>query len=211
MRMIETMQADRTGIGALTAGMLLLGLLWLGPLPALARGSFTMHMVLHLTVMLVAAPLLAFALVRLVRIRPRGGWLIIGLAGAAAEMAVVWGWHVPRLHQAAMRYPAAFALQQASFLLAGLLVWLPGFAGSGRRAAGAAALTMAASFAHMSMLGVLLTTAPRLIYGASGGDTAFGLSPLDDQRLGGVLMAVAGGLPYMLGGMYFAARFLSEE
>lgn len=211
MRAAGAIRPDRPGVGALTLALFLLGLLWLGPFPALARTSFTMHMFLHLAVMLVAAPVLAFALVRLIRPRPRGGWLALGLAGAGAEMVVVWGWHVPLLHHAAMGSSAIFALQQASFLLAGLLVWLPGLAGTGRRAAGAAALTMAASFAHMSMLGVLLTTAPRLIYGMSTGAEALGLSPMDDQRLGGVLMAVAGGLPYMLGGMYFAARFLSEE
>jgi putative membrane protein len=191
----------------LAAAILLLVALWGGPLPAMARVSFTSHMVLHLSVMVLAAPLLALGAARLARRPERTAGLGLAVGGAIAEFAVVWGWHLPAFHEAAALVPAAFAAQQASFLGAGLLVWLPGLAGTGHRAAAAGTVAMLVSFMHMSMLGVLLATAPRAIYppGVCGG---FGLSPIDDQRLGGALMAVVGALPYLAGGLVFAARFL---
>lgn len=192
----------------LALGLALLGLLWAGPLPVWARLAFTGHMVLHLGVMVLAAPLLALGLARWVGPRAGGGWLPLAIAASVAELAVVWAWHAPAAHQAAALRPGLFWLQQASFLAVGLAVWLPGFAGAGRAAAGAAVLAMAMSLMHMSMLGALLTTAPRLIYSPDLCGGAFGLGPLDDQRLGGVLMAVGGGLPYLLGGLAFAWRLL---
>jgi cytochrome c oxidase assembly factor CtaG len=44
---------------------------------------------------------------------------------------------------------------------------------------------------HLNVLGALLTLAPRALYGAYTG--AYGLSALEDQQLGGVLMWVVGG------------------
>jgi cytochrome c oxidase assembly factor CtaG len=44
---------------------------------------------------------------------------------------------------------------------------------------------------HLNVLGALITLAPRALYGAYAG--AYGLSALEDQQLGGVLMWVMGG------------------
>ncbi|MBM9593011.1 cytochrome c oxidase assembly protein [Roseitranquillus sediminis] len=194
----------------LAASLVLLTWLWLGPMPELARISFSAHMALHLSVMLLAAPLVALGLARLGTLPPRGPWLAVALAAGLAELVVVWGWHVPVLHESAAMFPRIFAIQQASFLAAGVLVWLPGLAGSERRAAAAGMLAMLMGFMHMSVLGVLLTLAPRLIYSPDVCQGILGLGPLDDQRLGGLMMAVGGGLPYLLGILHLGARFLRE-
>ncbi len=191
------------GLGALT-----LAILWLGPLPRMAHTSFSAHMILHLGLMVVAAPLLALGLTRA---WPEAGEISGGWAVAASvvDLVVVWSWHAPALHAMAALRPPAFAVQQASFLTVGLLVWFTSFAGAGRGAAGAGALALAMSFMHMTMLGVLLATSP-LLYppGLCGG--GFGLGPEDDQRLGGLLMATAGGLPFLIGAAVRAARLLSD-
>ena len=83
-----------------------------------------------------------------------------------------------------------------------------GIADGGRRAAAAGALATAASFVHMSMLGVLLAAAPGLVYPDALCGGAFGLDPLSDQRVGGALMATLGGLVYMGGALWFTARLL---
>ncbi|SFP61256.1 cytochrome c oxidase assembly protein [Tranquillimonas alkanivorans] len=195
----------------LGSAMIVLAALWGGPLPRLAQVSFTAHMALHLALIGIAAPLAALGLARAgARGTPPGGWVLWGVLFAGFEMMVVWGWHVPALHEAAALVPWIFAAQQASFLLAGLFVWLPGFAASGQASAGAATVALALSFMHMSMLGVLLTTAPGLLYPAGLCGGAFGLDPLTDQRLGGVMMAVFGGLPYLAGAVAFAHRLLTE-
>lgn len=187
-------------------GALALAVLWLGPLPRMAHTSFSAHMILHLGLMVVAAPLLALGLARGARGVP-GGWAV---AASVVDLAVVWSWHAPALHTLAALRPWAFALQQGSFLIVGLLVWFTSFAGSGRGAAGAGALALGMSFMHMTMLGVLLATSP-LIYppGLCGG--GFGLGPEEDQQLGGLLMATAGGLPFLLGAAVRAARLLSDR
>lgn len=192
-------------------GLLLLAVLWLGPLPGAARTSFSSHMILHLGVMVVAAPLVALGLARLVPMPARMPLVWLAVAGSVAEFVVVWGWHAPALHAAAGFIPAGFALQQASFLLAGVLVWLAGFAARGRGGAAAGLVAMLMCFMHMSMLGVLLATTPRLVYAPELCGGGFGLGPLDDQRLGGVLMAVGGGLPYFGGAVFFAHRLIGAE
>lgn len=187
---------------------LLIGL-WAGPLPELARVSFSAHMALHLAIVVIVAPLLTMAL-RLAATRRVQFGAGAAIAVSAVELLVVWGWHAPLLHAAAALRPSAFVLQQASFLAAGVLVWLPGLLGSGRRAGAAGAIAMTASFTHMTMLGVLLASAPGLVYdpGLCGG--AFGLDALMDQRLGGAMMAAFGGLAYLAGAVWFTKRLLSD-
>ena len=205
-------EASAARLWPLMAGALMLLALWAGPLPERARVSFSSHMLLHLGVVVAAAPCVALGLARLGRVRPGGQvWVAAACAASLLELVVVWGWHAPALHEAASLVPWVFAAQQASFLLAGVLVWLPGFAAQGRAAAGGGTLAMLLSFMHMSMLGVLLTTAPRLVYAPEVCLGGFGLSPLDDQRLGGIMMAAGGGVPYLVGGVFFARRLLRSE
>jgi putative membrane protein len=202
--------APWTRLWPLALGLIVLAGLWGGPLPALARASFSSHMILHLGVMVVAAPLVAAGIARL-RPLPADAPLVgLAVAGSLVDLAVVWGWHAPALHEAAGLVPRMFTLQQASFLAAGIAVWLPGLVAPGRAGAAVGTLAMLMSFVHMSMLGVLLTTAPRLIYAPELCLGGFGLGPLDDQRLGGVLMAVFGGLPYLAGGIFFARRLIAD-
>ena len=121
----------------------------------------------------------------------------------------MWGWHTPGLHELAARQPAYFVVQQVSFLLAGLGVWGVGFADRSRAAAGAGLLAMLTTFMHMTMLGILLTLAREPLYAPDICRGAFGFDPLEDQQFGGVLMTVAGGIPYLCGGAVLAWRLVS--
>lgn len=187
-----------------TSGVLVLAALWLGPLPRLAQQAFWAHMTLHMGVVAVAAPLLAFALAGSrhdpVRRYPS---LFPAVPLSLAELLVVWAWHAPALHHAARHTAGGFAAEQASFLAAGVLVWLAAFGGgnaqrSARSAAGVAALLLTSM--HMTLLGALLALAPRPLYQHPGIDCA--LSPLDDQHLGGAIMLVTGGVAYLAGGLW---------
>ena len=123
---------------------------------------------------------------------------------------VIWGWPAPGLHEmAAARFPA-FAAQQASFLAAGVLIWVAAFSGNTRATAGIGVVAMLFTFTHMAMLGLLLSLAPDLVYAPAFCLGAWGLDPLDDQRLGGGLMAVLGGLPYLAGGLALTWRMLAD-
>lgn len=191
------------------AGIVLLGILWAGPLPEMSRRAFSPHMILHLGVAVLAAPLIAVGLARMDAVaRHVPGTFAFAVLASALEMLVVWGWHAPAPHEAAARNETWFVAQQASFLFAGLAVWLVAFSGRTRARSAAGAFAMLLTFIHMAMLGVLLALAPEILYAPDVCLGAFGLDRLDDQRLGGTLMAVAGGTPFLVGGIVLAHRVL---
>jgi putative membrane protein len=183
------------------AGLTLLAALWLGPLPGLTPGSFAAHMTLHMGVMAVAAPLLAVACLSS---RGNPGSPVVA---SAVELIVVWAWHTPLLHEAARQAPAAFILEQGSFLAVGVWLWWAALGarstpGDHRRWAGVAALIFTS--VHMTLLGSLFTFAPRVLYGTHAGHPA----ALTDQHLGGGIMLLAGGLSYLIGGLILAGHGL---
>ncbi len=188
------------------AGTIVLGLLWLGPLASLSHTAFSAHMLLHLGLMLVAAPLLAMPVSRrLPSPRGLGDALAWYLLAGAFEMLVVLAWHIPLLHDAAGHNALLFAAEQLSFLAAGVALWACIFSARRSAAAIAAALVAALTFSHMSMFGLMLALVPTLIYDPNLCQGWFGIYRLNDQHLGGALMA-AGGLMYLLAAVVLFMR-----
>ena len=195
-------------------GVALLVLAWLGPLPDLSRHSFSAHMTLHISLVALVAPLLAWGVARSrfdpVRLMPA---LFAPIPASIVELMVVWGWHAPILHHAARMGEGAFLLEQASFLGAGLLLWLACIARTPtaenwRPAAGVGALLFTSI--HMTLLGALFALTPRPLY-AHGPEELFGLSQLADQQLGGAIMLLVGGASYLIGGLWLTASVLRER
>jgi putative membrane protein len=191
-------------------GALVLAAAWLGPLPALARSSFAAHMTVHVAVIAVAAPLLAFGFAGSTR-DPALRWpaLFAPLPASFIELVVVWAWHAPVLHHAARHAPLVRVFEQGSFLAAGVLVWLSAFGGPASReraAAGVGGLLFTSM--HMTLLGVLLAGASRTLYAHAEALPPFGLDALQDQQLGGVLMLGVGGASYLLGALVLLAGLL---
>lgn len=214
---MQATQHSRSGLvfgmpWPLALGFVLLAGLWLGPLPAMSRTAFSAHMILHLGIVALVAPLMAIGLFRagfrLDNLRNIGNWTI---AAFVLEMVVVWGWHAPAFHEAAARNLGFFMLQQVSFLAIGMAVWLLGFATRSSGAIALAILGFFLTFIHMTMLGMLLILAPALIYPPDLCLGAFGFEALDDQRVGGILMAGWGGLAYLVGGAVLGGRLLLER
>ena len=202
----------RRGLACLVAGSALLLALWLGPLVPLSAISFSAHMILHLSIVSLAAPLIALGIALSWPDRlPRLFGLGAAIGASLFDMFVVWIWHAPVLHESAATTTAIFVLQQASFLAAGLFVWTSALSGVTRRERAIGSLTLIGTFLHMTMLGVLLGVTPRLLYSPSVCIGAFGVSGLEDQWLGGVLMATVGGLPYLVAALILAGLALSED
>lgn len=194
----------------MVCGLVVLAATWLGPLPALARAVFSAHMVMHMAVVAVAAPLLALGVAG-GRLDPVGTVprLFAPIPASIVELGVVWLWHAPALHRTARESWLAFAAEQAMFLLAGLLVWLAAFGGPpARRAdrAGAGIVALLLTAMHMTLLGALLALTPRPLYRHGAGLPW--LAALDDQHLGGAIMLLVGGVAYLLGGLWLTARLL---
>jgi putative membrane protein len=103
-------------------------------------------------------------------------------------------------------------LEQATFVLSGVLVWLSAFGGPPqarheRRAAGVVSLLLTSM--HMTLLGALLALPPRPLYAHPGhtGPEPW-LDALSDQHFGGAIMLTVGGVSYLAGGLWLTAQFL---
>jgi putative membrane protein len=93
-----------------------------------------------------------------------------------------------------------------SVVISALWLWLALINGP----AASAIVAATASMMQMSLLGALLTFAPHPLYAWHLSTTnAYGLSPLEDQQLGGILMWVPGAVPFVAVALMLAARFLS--
>jgi putative membrane protein len=192
----------------LILGLLALAAAWLGPLPGLARHAFFAHMTMHMGVVALAAPLLALGVAggRLDPVR-RAPKLFAPVPASILELVVVWAWHAPALHHAARHGAAGLFAEQGMFLLSGLFVWLSAFGGAssrGRSAAGVVGLLLTSM--HMTLLGALLALSPRPLYTHAEGFG--GLTPLEDQHLGGAIMLIVGGVSYLAGGLWLTVGML---
>lgn len=198
---------------ALAIGVVMLAFLWLGPLPSLASHSFAAHMTLHMGVVAVAAPLIAFGLASGAA-DPAEKWprVFSAIPASLLELAVVWAWHTPSLHHAARTTTLGLCMEQGFFLTTGLLLWVSALGGArkNRQRLTAGMLALLLTSAHMTLLGALLglSSRPLFLHVASPQSTA---AQLDDQHLGGVIMLVAGGIAYLAGGVWLATRLLDDR
>ncbi len=198
---------------AAVAGAALLAAAWT---TAVGGHGITMHMIAHVTAVAVAAPLIAFsfsgtALDPALRF-PR---VVAPLAMSLVELVVVWGWHVPAARAFAAESPVGLAVEQASFAAVGVAFWSACYGtrdgpSSMRRAAAILALLMTTM--HMTLLGTLITLAPRPLFAPhSHADLPWGLTPLADQALGGVVMLLVGGGAYLAGGLALLTGVLRDH
>ena len=118
------------------AGCIALAGAWGGPLPRMAGSSFSAHMTLHMAIVAVASPLLALGMsdTRFDPVKTRWAWLFAPVPASVIELIIVWAWHAPALHHAARHSSLGFFVEQSSFLIAGLWVWLSAFGGAARQA-----------------------------------------------------------------------------
>lgn len=202
------------------AGLAVLVLALVSPLDALGGGLFSAHMIQHELLMLVAAPLLVLGLPlipflwalplewrrRLGRsakvpvVRPALRTMTHAATAWLLYAITLWVWHVPSLYEATLASDWVHAAQHASFLGSALLFWwvLLHPARFRRRAYGAAVLYVFTTAVHGGLLGALLTFARTPWYPAYAPSTAaWGLSPLDDQQLAGLIMWIPASFLYL--------------
>jgi putative membrane protein len=136
---------------------------------------------------------------------PRSAWSI--------HAAALWIWHFPPLFDATLGNEWIHAAQHLSFFLSALLFWWSLFYARSdsrsRSGYGAGVLYIFTTAIHTSILGALLTMSTRVWYTAYGNSpVAWGLSPLEDQQLGGLIMWVPAGLVYLGAGLKLFAGWL---
>lgn len=177
------------------AGITALAVAFVSPLCALSVALFSARSLHHLLIVAVAAPLLARALPARRPLPPA--------AALALATLTLWCWHLPAAYDAALSYKAIYWAMQASLLTTAWLYW----DAIARAPAPVALPFVATGAAQMGLLGALLTFAPRPLYATHLATTApFGIGPLADQQLAGLVMWVIGLVPYALVGMVLARQ-----
>lgn len=210
-------------------GWLALFVALVSPLDHMADELFSVHMVQHELLMVVAAPLLVLSrplgawawalptgwrpqvgrLLRQPRVRTAWRLLTAPLSAWLLHAAALWLWHVPAFFNASLTNNAIHVAQHLCFVVTSLLFWWTaiGERSPARRAIGVVSLFT--TMMHMGMLGALLAFTPVVLYEAYLPTTlARGIDPLLDQQLGGLLMWVPAGTAYVIAGLGIAAGLL---
>lgn len=221
------------------SGLLVLFLALQSPLDTLAHDLFSMHMVQHLLLMMVAPPLLLLGapIIPLLRGLPRpvrrrvlaplarsgaplrrlSGFVALPVVSWSLYIGAFWVWHIPALYTLALQYTAVHILQHACFFGTGALFWWNVVDPIPLRAHLRHPIRILYLFLATvpgSALGALLTLSPTLWYASyERAPLIWGLTPLEDQSLGGLIMWVPGGLLYLLAisVVFFSMPETSEE
>jgi cytochrome c oxidase assembly factor CtaG len=202
--------------GLFLSGWMVLALSLVSPLHEAGERSFTMHMIEHELIMLVATLLLAassaggvlaWGLPRPLRQALGGSWksplqslwrrLTDPITATIVQGAVMWAWHAPPLFDRALDHPGWHIAQHASFFISALLFWWAMLHPRGRNQGyGVSAACLFATSLIGGALGALMSFSSSPWYAdyAAMGMTGIGLDPVEDQRLAGLIMWIPGGL-----------------
>jgi len=224
-------------VAAFWTGWLVAALAVTSPLHWLGERLFTAHMVEHELLMVVAAPLMAYARINgpmmwslPASLRPAAGrvlnqpvlarpWRFVShpMSATILHGVALWVWHAPPLYTLALENTGVHRLQHISFFVTALLFWWVLLHGRGQGRSmrvrdGIAVACLFITILHSGVLGALLTVSSRLWIpgqGALAGE--FGLSALEDQQLAGILMWVPMGILYTGAALFFAYRWLTAN
>jgi putative membrane protein len=226
---------DRRRARYFAGALVALAVALLSPLDALSGALASAHMVQHLMLVLVAAPLLAYSApaatllrgtprtvrrglgrwrgrLRLTRVRtgvlrqPGPVWLL--------HVGALWFWHAAGPYGAALEHELVHVVEHASFLLTGVLFWnvIAASRRPGGVSAGFGVLLLFATAMQGVFLSALLTFAATPWYeGYAETTRAWGIDPLADQQLAGVIMWIPGGVLYILAALVLLAWWIKDS
>lgn len=186
--------------GAFLSAQAVLLVAFVSPLCALSVALFSARIAHHMLMVAVAAPLLAYALPR----KLSGRWLT---AAALGHMALLWIWHAPQAYAWAVEGVVRYWLMEVTLLASATALWSAALAR--RREAPTVILTLILTMAQMGLLAALITFAQQPLFAPHLATTqAYGLTPLEDQQLAGLIMWAPGALPYFAAVIWLAAQWL---
>lgn len=214
--------------GLFLSGWTVLTLSLVSPLHAAGERSFTMHMIEHELIMLVATLLLAMSksgavmawgLPRPLRLSLGGSWkaplqslwkrLTEPVTATAVQAIVMWVWHAPPLFDRALESTGWHIAQHACFFISSLIFWWA-MLHPRRGGYGVSAACLFATSLIGGALGALmsLSSSPWYADYAAMGMTGIGLDPVDDQRLAGLIMWIPGGLVHCVAAIAMFHKWL---
>ncbi len=214
-------------------GWMILALALISPLHSLGSVLFSAHMIQHEILITIAAPLLVlgrpitpfmWSIPRGIRRRAglvlssgpvRSSWRLISnpVSALILHAAAIWVWHAPAFYDASVTSEWVHTAQHSSFLITALLFWWSLLGGShARQKAGIAIISLFVTAVHTSLLGVLLTVSDRPFYLSYNAVAmaSWGISPLEDQQLGGIIMWVPASVVYVAAALLLLLRWISR-
>ncbi len=202
-------------LSAFCAGMVVVAVALVSPLDGLVDRLLWAHMVQHVLLISVAAPLLAigrpFAVALAAWPRPLptlpkpGVWVLV-MATATAQVVTLLVWHVPAAYDAALEHEIVHGLEHVSLLATAVCLWAALVAVGGEQAGLAVVALFLVSFPPL-LLGGAMTFATTVWYSPYA---EAGAHALTDQQLAGVVMWAYGGLAAGAGGVYLFVRWLRD-
>lgn len=182
------------------AALLLLALALVSPLCRLAATLAGAHMA-QLMVLVGGCALLAAGW----RAPRRAGGLWLS-AATIAHGLLLWLWHLPVVYAATLTSGAVHVAMTVALALASFALWQQVFHAQAAQR-GAVLMALGLTMAHTGLLGALLTFASTPLYALQApGARAWGLTPLADQQLAGLIMWVPGSLAYMAAALAVLVR-----
>ncbi|MBI3970540.1 MAG: cytochrome c oxidase assembly protein [Chloroflexi bacterium] len=194
---------------AFFAGILLAALVLLSPLHAMGeRYLLSAHMVQHLVLTQAVAPLLLLGtpgwmlrpLLRLSAVRRAGASLLTPAPAFLLFNLVFAVWHVPPFYELALRSLPVHAIEHAAFLGLALITWWPVFGPLPelpRLPYGGQVLYLFFESLPPTVIGALIALSEKAVYPTYwAAPRIFGIEPLADQQLGGLIMWIPGALAY---------------
>jgi putative membrane protein len=169
-------------------GWLIAAAALLSPLCALSVALFSARIAQHMVLVLAAAPLIALGLPPM---RAAGHSWSLWLS-AGVFFAALWFWHMPVPYEATFTSVPIYWAMHITLFGSSILLWRA-LLDHSSQSTGQVLTAGLLTFLHMGLLGAVLTFADRpLFYPHLLTAPLWGLSPLQDQQLGGSLMWVPG-------------------
>jgi putative membrane protein len=124
----------------------------------------------------------------------------------------LWIWHIPWLFEQTLRNDGMHAAQHATFLATALILWRALVNRTPALGYGGGVVYVFATILHASVLGALLTFAPRAWYSSyMMTSPAWHLSGLEDQQIGGLIMWIPAGTLLLVAALVLLVRWMHES
>ena len=204
-------------------GLLILGLAIMSPIGELAdRYLFTMHMLQHLLLVMVSAPMLvagtpewvARPLLELPGVYPLARFLTRPLVAFVAFNLAFNGWHFPQFYDLALRNSLVHIFEHQTMIGTAILLWCPSLCPLPELRA-PYPVQILYYFGHSvvpTILGALITFADGVLYPTYElAPRIWDLSALDDQKVGALIMWIPGGAIFIAALSIAFFKWLSSE
>jgi putative membrane protein len=223
----STRSAHAPGYGRLAlfaTSMALVIIALLSPIDSLGDDDLlVMHMVQHM-ILLDLVPITLILSLNKVLLRPvtrrihtierRAGFFASPVFGVVAYVSGVYAWHIPGAYDLALRHEWIHALEHLTFSAVGTLYWWHVLSPirSRRRLTGLGPLAyMVTTKLFIGALGIALAFLPRVIYGFYAHKPDYwGLTPVEDQSMAGLVMALEQSIVMGIAFVYLIYRFFDE-